>query len=1138
MNAQQVPDIVVQSGHISRIFKCCFSPDGNLLLTTSLDETLRLWDLRLGCELRVMTGHHGPVYDACFSPDGSLIASVSFDRTLRLWDAVTGETRAVFANLPRHLFKVHFDSSGELITAGGDGEITRGKNKQEYSFDIYVWNVQAGQRVREFHFPLFSLVSRMDFLTLQKGTVLATCGQKKDILFLHDIASGNEIAQIKVGSVQNRNAVDPNVVIQLVITPDNRALILFSSQVPPQLVNLASRKMIGKLPTPSPYDHVQVMPDGTLAGFTGRSVELWDLRKPSMIKTIPVAAETLSPDLQLAAGVDNLKIVLWDVASGTEIRRMGSDLEMREFYGNTSRMFSLASNPLFPMIATGSPDGFIRIWDLRSGKGPIIRKAHEGRVNALAFNPAGTQLASGSNTGNIKLWHPFTGLQIAEAGNVKKQVGPPVESLGFSEDGHYLVADTQNYWEYFDLQQEQGRSVEHPINPFPGSGIVFYRDNTHFFTTLLDQLAYWDVGDDEPQVFSPEVPSDDLKVAGLEFILAIQGGMMELKMEPIITAMAANSNGQIALAYGYFKWVHEGFVHNSPKFQIDKPALVTILNPASMKMKHLRGGSPYVRSIAINSEGDRVATSCSDGTVTLWNLAAGKKPITWQAHSSDVSGIAFTSDGRFLATIGLDSAVRLWNPDTRELAATMVSLNDSDYVIVAAGNFYTATRGALSSVVFHLGQRALPFDQFDLSLNRPDRVHDSLGYVNSDIIDSYELAYRHRLRRFGFTPEQVIAGYDLPTLTLLSEPPPIAVPERDLSLRVKATSSGSDLERLLVYVNDVPVPGSLGIDLRGSGKSAERTIDINLSAGNNKIQLSALNSAGVESLRETFQVSYTGESAKPNLYVLAVGVSEYQRPEFCLKYAGKDARDLAAAIETLQTHFASVKSQVLSDRKASKAAILASRNFLAQSSIDDQVILFFAGHGILSGSNYYFLPTDFDPAAVEATGLRYDEIEGLLDAIPARCRLVLLDTCHAGETDTIVPTSQEVQSTVKATQVSTFRQVELFTDRPKRLRPAPGATDRVLAELFADLRRSSGAFIIAASGASEYAIETARFKNGVFTHCVLKALRQSHADRNKDNLIRVSELHSYVSEQVEALTGGLQRPISRRENLTNDFTVI
>ena len=663
------PEIVVQSGHISRIFNCRFSPDGNFLLTSSYDETIRLWDLRLGCELRVFNGHRGPVYDACFSPDGSLIASVSYDRTVRIWETATGLTRTVYADLPRHLYKVQFDASGAFLTAGGPGKVTPGGSKQPGEYDIYIWSLQSGQLIRQFNFPIFSLAWTMGFCTLRGGSVLATCGQKKNWLFLHDIASGEQIARIKVQ--RDLLGGDLNVTNELSCTPDERTLILSSNQALTQLIDLASRRVTGSLASAEPFHQVQVHRDGTLAGFGEKSVELWDMEQLTRIRTIPVAAEAASPDLKLLAGIDNLKIVLWDAGSGKEIWRMGSELSMREFYGNRSRMFALASNPIFPMIATGGPDGFVRLWDLRSGKGPRAIKAHTSRVNALAFNPAGTLLASGSNQGNVSIWEPLTGNLVSEIGYSKGKSGPPIESLGFSPDGHFLVADNEAGTECIDLLQFQVRSLEHPDNPFPGAGVIFEADSAHFLSTILDRVLYWDVESGHSDFLGFDVPVDDLKVPDLKVILAAPDGKgtfstMTVDFEPIITAMAADPAGKTVFAYGYFQWVHGQLLNQTPSVRMNQPALVAIFDPADGKLRTLRGGSPFVRAICINNEGSRIATGCSDGSVTLWNLAEGESPITWQAHSSDVSGIAFTSDGRFLATFGLDSAVRLWKADTHD----------------------------------------------------------------------------------------------------------------------------------------------------------------------------------------------------------------------------------------------------------------------------------------------------------------------------------------------------------------------------------------------------------------------------------------------------------------------------------------
>ena len=226
---------------------------------------------------------------------------------------------------------------------------------------------------------------------------------------------------------------------------------------------------------------------------------------------------------------------------------------------------------------------------------------------------------------------------------------------------------------------------------------------------------------------------------------------------------------------------------------------------------------------------------------------------------------------------------------------------------------------------------------------------------------------------------------------------------------------------------------------------------------------------------------------------------------------------------------------MLTDGDATRKQITKSRSFLERATVDDQVMIFFSGHGALIGYDYYFLPHDFDPDDPTATGVPYAGIEGLFDGIAARKRLVLLDTCHAGEADLVVPAGSGPTNT----PASGFKSYRHF-GRPQQSarQPAAGVTNRMLAELFADLRRGAGAYVIGAAGADEYAIEREKLANGVFTYCILQGLKDSAADRNSDGILRVSELQRYVSSRVVELTGGRQQPISRRENLRNDFAVI
>ena len=88
------------------VYSVCFSPDGKQLVSGSLDETVRLWDVETGACVKTLGGHGAEdaddepeddeygevdsdgVNSVCFSPDGRRLASGSTDRTVRLWLSV------------------------------------------------------------------------------------------------------------------------------------------------------------------------------------------------------------------------------------------------------------------------------------------------------------------------------------------------------------------------------------------------------------------------------------------------------------------------------------------------------------------------------------------------------------------------------------------------------------------------------------------------------------------------------------------------------------------------------------------------------------------------------------------------------------------------------------------------------------------------------------------------------------------------------------------------------------------------------------------------------------------------------------------------------------------------------------------
>jgi hypothetical protein len=85
-------------------------------------------------------------------------------------------------------------------------------------------------------------------------------------------------------------------------------------------------------------------------------------------------------------------------------------------------------------------------------------------------------------------------------------------------------------------------------------------------------------------------------------------------------------------------------------------------------------------------------------------------------------------------------------------------------------------------------------------------------------------------------------------------------------------------------------------------------------------------------------------------------------------------------------------------------------------------------------------------------------------------------------------------------------------------------------ELFVNTGKSTGTTIISAAAGTQFALERGDLKNGVFTYCILEAMKQYPA-------MKVNSLKKTVSARVEQLTHGLQRPTSRNETIMVDWRV-
>lgn len=83
-NSQEA--LVQQEGHSKEVFCGSFHPDGGLLSTGGLDAIGRIWDLRCGRSIATLQGHIKGIYSMDWSPNGYHLATVSGDCAVKIWD--------------------------------------------------------------------------------------------------------------------------------------------------------------------------------------------------------------------------------------------------------------------------------------------------------------------------------------------------------------------------------------------------------------------------------------------------------------------------------------------------------------------------------------------------------------------------------------------------------------------------------------------------------------------------------------------------------------------------------------------------------------------------------------------------------------------------------------------------------------------------------------------------------------------------------------------------------------------------------------------------------------------------------------------------------------------------------------------
>lgn len=374
-------------GHRDHILAVAMTFDGRQVVSASIDESLKVWDLAKGQEVHTLSAHRGAVMAVVITPDGRQVVSGSGDRTLKVWDLATGQEVRTLRRHRGAVTAVAMTPDGRHVVSGS-GDRT-----------LKVWDLTTGQEVciLQGHADAVRAVA----VTPDGRQIVSGSGDRT--LKVWDLATGKEVQTLR----GHKDAV-----LAVLVTPDGRQVVSASMDATLKVWDLERGQELRAL-----YGHadavraVTITPDGRqlVSGAGDRTLKVWDMATGHEVRSLRghelwITAVAVTPDGQqvVSASTDET-LKIWDLAA---------EQRFRTRCGHEGTVTAVAVTSDGRLAVSASTDGTLKVWSMETSQEDFALSGHAASVMAVAVTPDGRFVVSGADDRTLKVWALATGQKI------------------------------------------------------------------------------------------------------------------------------------------------------------------------------------------------------------------------------------------------------------------------------------------------------------------------------------------------------------------------------------------------------------------------------------------------------------------------------------------------------------------------------------------------------------------------------------------------------------------------------------------------------------------------------------------------------------------------------------------------------